>query len=357
MDSLDNSTGESSRIQALLKDGKECKQFTAAVAVIGGSDGIFASEAIGTTDPGNDKQQSVDLGTIFDVASLTKPIVMTTIFFQLLEHGRLTMTDTVGEHVSALSRKRLGDIPLQTLLTHTSGLKPYVYSPEWSNRGEALADLYRRPLIDRQIDSSFKYSCLNYILLADVLRLATDKDLATLANKHVFEPSGMDCVSLRPVDPERIDAQVAPTYDHAYRHQTLRGEIHDPISNVMDGESGNAGLFASTRAVARFAQTVLEDQHGARRLLAPSTVTSLPVRRSGTDTVSQGYGWRVATDTIPAPTWSDRAIGHTGYTGTSLWLDLKHDWFACLLTNAVYERAQLYRFRQRFHQIVAAERF
>ncbi len=239
-------------------------------------------------------------------------------------------------------------------MTHTSGLQPYAYSDAWDGVDDALADLYDRRLFDRRIGDGFVYSRLNYVHLAEALRQVTGRSLAALAEEHVFEPAGMEGPSLGPYDDP--DPGVVETYEHERCLGACRNEINDPIANAMGGESGNAGLFAPVRDVARYAQTVLvdADPSGVSRLLAAPTIDCLPVRRSGTDTAAQGYGWRVGTALIPAPQWSARSIGHTGFTGTSLWIDLERGRFACLLTNAVSEQVQLSRFRQRYHAIVGA---
>ncbi|SDK60271.1 serine hydrolase domain-containing protein [Natronorubrum texcoconense] len=340
------------RVRSLLEEGLERQYYTAAAAVAGTADDCSVEVAIGQQSPTD--ETPVGLETPFDVASLTKPIVTTTILFRLLERGALTLTDELGEHVPALERRRRGEIPLWRLVTHTSGLQPYAYSDAWDGVDDALADLYDRQLFDRRIGDGYVYSCLNYVHLAEALRQVTGRSLADLAEDHVFEPAGMDGSSLGPYDDP--DPGVVETYEHERGLGARRNAINDPIANAMNGESGNAGLFAPARDVARYAQAVLADADtsGGSRLLAAPTVDCLPVRRSGTDTAAQGYGWRVATALIPAPQWSDRSIGHTGFTGTSLWIDLERGRFACLLTNAVYEQVQLYRFRQRYHAIVGA---
>ncbi|WP_255168936.1 serine hydrolase domain-containing protein [Natrononativus amylolyticus] len=345
-------TADAPRVRALLEEGLERERYTGAVAVFGGPDEPPALEAVGQPSPTDDRPVTGE--TPFDVASLTKPIVTTTAFFRLLERGDLTLTDTVGDHVPALERRRRGEIPLHRLLTHTSGLQPYAFSEEWSSREEVLEALYDRHLFDRRIGDGFVYSCLNYVHLAEVLRRVTGDSLAALAEEHVLEPVAMRGASLGPYDSPPSTGVVA-TYDREYDGRgEIVNEVHDPIANAMGAESGNAGLFASGLDVARFARSLLADAGGAGRVLSAPTVDCLAVRRSGTETASQGYGWRVATDLIPAPQWSGRSIGHTGFTGTSLWLDLEAGRFACLLTNAVYHDVQLYRFRQRYHAIVPA---
>lgn len=345
-----STTSEERSINALLEEGIEKRPFTAAAAIVGGPGKTIVAEAVGTPTP--DGELSTTIDTPFDLASLTKPIVTTTICLRLLERGELTLTDTLDRQLPETSDTKLGDVPIRTLLTHTSGLAPYRFSEEWTDRQDAIDELTAEPPFDRPIDDTFEYSCLNYVFLATVLRRTTGSTLPALAETEVFGPAGMETATVGPY--ESPPEPVAVTYDHEYRDRALENEIHDPIANVMRGESGNAGAFASARDVARFARTILRDADGDGTLLAAPTVGTLPIRRSGTDAKAQGYGWRVATDLIPTPGWAGRTIGHTGYTGTSLWISFDHDRFAVLLTNAVYEDATLYRFRQRFHGLAAS---
>lgn len=339
-------------IAGLLEAGLDEGLFTTAAAIGGTPSENTIVETVGRPAPDADAPTTVE--TPFDLASLTKPIVTTTIFFRLLEEGALTMTDTLDRFIPETEGTKLGRVPLRALVTHTSGVAPYRFSESWNDRADAIESILGDPPFDRPIDDSFEYSCLNYVLLATVLRRVTDSTLAGLADVHVFGPADMETATIGPYDSP--PNPVAVTYEHEYRDRPLRNEIHDPIANVMDGESGNAGAFATVRDVASFARSLLRDatEPTEQTLLATPTVGTLPVRRSGTETKAQGYGWRVATDLIPTPQWSGRTIGHTGYTGTSLWLSFDRDRFATLLTNAVYEDGDLYRFRQRFHAIVAS---
>jgi len=334
-------------LRALLEEGRAGERFTAAAAAAGTPTDVEFASATGTLSPSVDRE--VTTATRFDVASLAKPIVTTTLALQLVEAGVLTLTDTLGSHLSALKETDRADVTVAELLTHSSGMQPYAYSETWHDREEALADLATRQLVRERDSGRFVYSCLNYVYLSALIRRVTGEPIATLAPARVFEPARMDNAVIGPCSGETTVA----TYGHEYRERELRGEIHDPIADVMGGESGNAGLFASLEDVAAFAQTLLGDARGEGTLLHEHTVELLPVVRSRLERQHQGYGWRVGTDLIPAPQWSERSIGHTGFTGTSLWIDLERERFAVLLTNAEYHGAELYRYRQRFHALCA----
>lgn len=344
----------------LLVDGRESGLFTGAAAVIGDRDD-HAVRTVGTeAGPGS---APVTEETRFDVASLTKPIVTTTIALRLLERGMFDIGDVLGSYVPPLSGTPRGAIPVQTLLTHTSGLPPYKSFPfGWGSRESLMQSLYRSHLgLLSDPDEWFVYSDLNFVHLADALRRATDASLTDLAAEHVFDPVGMTNSAMGPLDAAK---DVAATRDYRWRERTLRGEIHDYIGAVMNGEGGNAGLFATAPELALFARTLLTDGRvpesadaSAGRLLAPATV-----KRCRSDEISEadrphGLGWRLAHEGAPAPQWSDSSFGHTGFTGCSLWIDPVRGRFVVLLTNrpfATEETSPLAAFRTRFHAVAAA---
>ena len=310
--------------------------------------------AVGERDPENDLPATED--TVFDLASLTKPVVTATVALALTEAGRIGLSDELGRHVSELDGTPRGDIELVGLLTHTSGLRAYEFDPDWTSREQTLDGLFDRSLREADPGERHEYSCLNYVHLAAALRRATGESLSALAREHVFEPAGMTDARLGPTDAEPI----AATYDHEYRDQVLRGEIHDPLGHAMDGESGNAGLFGTAGDLCRFARALLNGGTvEGSRLLSPATIARLSNDHIPEADEPHSLGWRLARGQYPGLPWSGDAIGHTGYTGTSLWIDPANDRFAGLLTNQVYggKETGLIRFRERFHGLVGAGRY
>lgn len=351
----------------LLEAGVEAGAFPGAVAAVGSSSGIDRLVAVGVTDP----ERGVEMAThtIFDCASLTKPVVTATVLLGLVERGTLALSESLDAWLPELADRERGDVTLGQMLAHTSGLRPYAFSADWESREEAFADLLERDLLDARPGERHEYSCLNYVHLAEVARRATGRSLARLARDLVFDPVGMADARMGPLgdarrgppdeargEPPDSDVRVAPTYDREYRNRTLRGEIHDPIAWKLGGESGNAGLFASGPDLARFARALLRADGCP---LAPATVAALSADRTPEGEEAHGLGWRLARDCWPSMGWSDRALGHTGYTGTSLWLDPKRDRFGVLLTNEVYsgKDGAIAGVRERFHGIVASERY
>lgn len=344
---------EDNSLTVFLARGCDNGVYPGAVAAVGSAEGIDHVAASGTRDPEHDKPMT--RSTLFDAASLTKSVVTTTIALALMESGDVALSDELGRHVSNVNDRR-AKIRLVELLTHSSGLQPYAFSESWESMDDALSGLADRPLLPNEPGSRYEYSCLNFVYLAEALRRATDCSLADLAETFVFTRADMDDSRLGPI----TDAScVATTYDHAYRDRTLRGEIHDPLGWAMDGESGNAGLFTTVYDLAAFAQAYLAGGTCEGTLLSTATIERLlDDWLPGLET-RHSLGWRLAEETTPAPNWSRCGLGHTGYTGTSLWLDHDNDRFAVLLTNQVYSGKEtgLLRFREQFHAMTAAGRF
>lgn len=337
------------RLEALLAAGVEDETFSGAVAAVGSADGIDRLVAVGEADPERGIPTRPD--TVFDAASLTKPVVTATVVLSLVERGVLALSDPLSAHVPELAERERGDVSLESLLTHTSGLEPYAFSSEWETAEAALGDIYTRDLLDAEPGDRVEYSCLNYVHLADVATRATDRQFSALARDLVFDPAGMTDSRMGPL-PEGSDAEVAVTYDREYRDRTLRGEIHDPIAWAFAGESGNAGLFTTATDLVRFARAILD---GGGDLLSSASVTALSADRTPAHEESRSLGWKLVADGASAPGWSNRTVGHTGYTGTSLRLDLECDRFAVLLTNEVYygKDGNLANVREAFHRLVA----
>lgn len=350
-------SGTGAKVRALLEYGLESGQFTCAAAAVGQLGDETTTVCVGDRDP--DAGLPITFDTRFDLASLTKPIVTTTLVFQLLEAGRLTFDDVLADHLPELTGTNRGEIPLHTLLTHTSGLKAYAYSESWDSRERVWADLLKRDLLTAPPGERFEYSCLNFVHLERCVEAVTGAHFGELADRELFGPIEMEGATMGPPRGESVnDPPLAVTYDHERADRRLEGDTNDPIARAMGGYSGNAGLFATLSDVVRFAKTMLgggQTPNGGAQVLSPASIKAMRVERARSTDVAQGYGWRLPIGRTPAPIWRQHAIGHTGYTGTSLWLDFEADLYAVLLTNAVYVAIpELERFRQRFHSIAAA---
>lgn len=343
-------------LDRLLAEGVEDDLYTGAVAAVGTADGIERLVTVGERDP--DADAPVTEETLFDAASVTKPVVTTTVVLRLVEEGTIALSAPIGEYVEPLAGTNRGDLPLREFLTHTTGIQPYHYDPDWADPEAGRGDIYERELIVPGQHGEFEYSCLNFVHLADVARRRTGSTLSELASRYVFEPAGMERARLGPLEDDSLP--VAVTYEREHADRELRGEIHDPIARGLEGESGNAGLFATGRDLARFTRALLADRTGdGPGILSPPTIGRMRENWLPEEQRPHGLGWRLAQDHYPASNWSRSSFGHTGYTGTSIWLDPEYDRFAVLLSNEVYRGKEqgMIRFRERFHGVVGGGRY
>jgi CubicO group peptidase (beta-lactamase class C family) len=302
--------------------------FPGAVIAVGRRDTILLLSAVGHY--GADDPTPVTTATIYDLASLTKVIGLTTAAMMLVSEGKLDLDAPVRRYVPAFVGENKERVLIRHLLTHSSGLPAWrpLYR-EAQTREEALQLVDTTPLL-RQPGDTFVYSDLGAIVLTQAVEAIAGQRLDSLLDRRLFGPLGM--TSTRFLPPEEWRLRIAPTEnDTAFRHRVLRGEVHDENAGRLGGVSGHAGLFSSGPDLARFAQWLLgswgRDSLGVRRF---TTRQELPPGSS------RALGWDTPSGVSSAGTkLSGQAFGHTGFTGTSIWIDPSRDLFIILLTNRV----------------------
>lgn len=290
--------------------------------------------------------------TRFDLASLTKVVATLPSVLRLLSDGELRLDDTVGHYFSNagwFQAPSLGEATVAQLLTHTSGLPAWrPLFAELSNRRTALGAVLQTPLVR---PGEHVYSDLGFMLLGALVERVSGERLDAFARRHVFEPLGMKETGYGPVS----GMPLAATEDCGWRGRLLEGEVHDENASVWDGVAGHAGLFGTAADLARYCRAWLHlDARLGREELLAEAVTE-QVRG---DDVSRGLGWLLS-----SPAWfageGVRGYGHTGFTGTSLWLDPDSDSYAVLLTNRVHPhragRQGIVELRRDFHAALQGE--
>lgn len=281
------------------------------------------------------RREPMTLDTVFDLASLTKPIVTATAVMQLVERGKLQLDDPVARNLPEFARNGKEAITVRQLLTHFSELRPDLDLTEpWQGRDEALRRTWaEKP--EHPPGETFVYCDINFVVLGVLVERVTGMPLEQYAETHIFQPLGMAHTRFQP--PAEWKARIAPT-EPDERGAMLRGVVHDPTARRMGGVAGHAGLFGTADDVARFAQAILD---GGAGVLKPETVALMttPQQPRGAS-VQRGLGWD-----IESPYSSPRgkyfpigSFGHTGFTGTSLWIDPKSQTYIVLLTNVVHPK-------------------
>lgn len=302
------------------------------VVIVGSRDRILFRRAYGerSVEP---THEPMDEGTMFDLASLTKTIATATSLFVLVERGRIDLDAPVASVLPAFGGRGKSTITVRQLLLHTSGLPPITPRSDYARGiGDAIAKIGATPT-SAAPGARFRYSDVGYVVLGELVAQLAGKPLDVFAREEVFAPLGMTA-TFRP--PPELRARIAPTEKRD--GVMLRGEVHDPISAALGGVAGNAGLFATADDVARFARMILgRGAVDGHRILAEGTVR----RMLAVHDVPNGLralGWDVKSGLSHnrSPRFSMHAVGHGGYTGTSLWIDPARDLFVVFLSNRVH---------------------
>ena len=319
-------------IQQAIREGT----VPGAVLVVGHDGRVVYQKAYGNRalEP---RREAMTLDTVFDLASMTKVIATTTAVMQLMEQGKIRVSEPVVKYLPEFGQNGKEDITLRQLLTHYSGLEPDLDLKEkWEGKETAYRMAFHDPP-ELPPGSSFSYSDVNFITLGAVIEKISGETLDGYASRHIFAPLKMTRTRFLP--PAAWRAKIAPTqYDENER--MLRGVVHDPTARRMGGVAGHAGLFGTATDLARFAQTLL---NGGGGILSPLSVQKMTQpEQPPAATAVRGFGWD-----IDSPFSSNRgallpvgSFGHTGFTGTSVWIDPTTQTYIVLLTNAVHPRGQ-----------------
>lgn len=329
--------GQAERLHALLDPIMEKavadKQIPGGVLLIGHEGRVVYRKAFGSRvlEPTNEPMTE---DTIFDLASLTKCIATATSVMKLVQDGRVRLNDPVAAYLPEFAQNGKADITVRELVTHYSGLAPDLdLKTQWQGRDTA----FQMVMAERPANppgSRFVYSDINFEVLGFLVERVSGMPLNDFAERNIFAPLGMTHTRFLP--PAAWRALIAPTqYDE--QGKMLRGVVHDPTARRMGGVAGHAGLFSTADDLALFAQEMLSGSKILSRLSIEKMSTP---QQPANASVLRGVGWD-----IDSPFSSNRgdllpvgSFGHTGFTGTSVWIDPVTDTYIILLTNAVHPR-------------------
>jgi uncharacterized protein YbbC (DUF1343 family)/CubicO group peptidase (beta-lactamase class C family) len=321
-------------VDSIINDAISEQQIPGAVVIVGHDGQIVYRKAYGSREilP---RREPMAVDTIFDCASMTKVVATTTAVMQLWEQGKFRMADPVAKYLPEFAQNGKQDITIRQLLVHYSGLPEDLdLTKPWEGKETA----YRMALEiapEHPPGSGFMYSDINFVVLGALVERLSGESLDQYAEKHVFTPLGMK--ETRYLPPASWLPRIASTEDES--HHPLKGVVHDPTAHRMGGVAGHAGVFSTADDLAIFAQAMLD---GGRGVLTSATVAKMTApQQPATGTTLRGFGWD-----IDSPFSTNRgellpvgSFGHTGYTGTSLWIDPTTKTYIVLLTNAVHMNA------------------
>jgi uncharacterized protein YbbC (DUF1343 family)/CubicO group peptidase (beta-lactamase class C family) len=321
-------------LDELIEQAVQQELIPGAVLVVGHNGRIVYQKAYGwrALVP---RREPMSMDTIFDIASLTKVVATTPSVMKLFDKGKIRLNDRVTEYLPDFQGGST-NITVRDLLTHFSGLRPDVdLNPKW--RGYDMG--IRLALVDPPVAPPgvrFIYSDTNFELLGEIVHRVSGKMLDQFARDEIFKPLGMNDTMFNP--PAALLPRIAPT--EVENGVPVRGVVHDPQARAMDGVAGHAGVFSTAADLSRFAQMMLNGgELGGVRLFSALTVRKFTTPQTPADQpILRGLGWD-----IDSPYSSNRgelfpigSYGHTGFTGTSLWLDPVTNSYVILLTNSVH---------------------
>ena len=361
-ESLGMSSAQLSHIDEAVAAEIRKNQLPGSVVVVGRSGRIVWRRAYGNRalEP---EAEPMTIDTIFDLASLTKVVATATSVMILVERGSVRLGDPVARYIPEFAEMGKRNITVEQLVTHRSGLLPdnelkdYEQGPE-----NALENIWRLPPL-AEAGTRFIYSDVNFIVLGELVRRVSGQPLDRFAAENIFRPLGMKDTGFKPDADSR--RRIAPTENRG--GSMMRGEVHDPRSHLLGGVAGHAGLFSTADDLTIYCQMILNGgEYRGVRVLSPLGVARMTEARvsggNASDGFARGVGWDIATsfsanrgDLFPIG-----SFGHTGFTGTSIWIDPASETFIVFLSNRVHPRldpkqpADVSSLRGRVSSIVAA---
>jgi beta-N-acetylhexosaminidase len=320
-------------VRATLERAVRDSVFPGGIAVIGSRTQIFAEVAAGRID-WNEDAPAPNANTMWDIASLTKVVGMTTAMMQLVEQGKIRLDAPVQEYIPEWQGTNKELVTIRHLLTHSSGLPALRQLWKEVESEEEARQLVLATPLDTLPGARYVYSDLGAMLAGWVIERVAGQRLDAYLEAKVFGPLGMRDTRYNP--PTDWLERIAPTEVDPWRGRHLRGEVHDENAHRLGGVSAHAGLFSSAADLARFAQTLLNGgDFGGTRIVRPQTLADFTkVQQPALS--HRALGWETPNGTNSAGrVMKAPAFGHTGFTGTSIWIDPANDLFIILLTNRV----------------------
>ena len=351
-ESLSVSASHLAAMDSVIADEISKGRLPGAVVFVGRKGRLVWQKSYGsrTVEP---SREPMTPDTIFDVASLTKVVATATSIMILVERGKVRLQDPVSRHIPELKSDGRERVTIEQLLTHVSGYAPdFDLRERWTGRDEAIKRLIVEPLRNPP-GTRFTYSDIGFIALGEVVARVSGMPLDQFAKKNIFDPLKMRDTGFRPN--ANLQTRIAPTEKRrgqlSYLGDTaanvgaegevwLRGQVHDPTSFRMDGVAGHAGLFSTANDLAIYCQMILNrGEYGGVRVLSPLSVNEMTRPRIVSSAGNtRGLGWDINTSysTNRGELFPLGSYGHTGFTGTSIWIDDASEMFVVFLSNRVH---------------------
>lgn len=349
-------------LNRLVEEAIRQRVFPGAEILVAKGEETLLHEAWGNIEVGPEAA-SLQPGTLFDIASLTKPVATASAIMVLLEKGFLSLEDKVIDFIPEFDSEEKSGVTIRHILTHTSGLPAWadLYSNSEGMTG-ALSKLVHIPLL-HPTGTAMIYSDLGFLLLGEVIRRITGGTLADYFHQHFTHPLQMNQTLFKPLESD-LKIPIAPTQYCPFRKTLLQGVVHDENAYVFNQEGGNAGLFSTASDLHRYCQMVLDGgELEGNRVLSSRSVEVMTKNHNPAKLPPRGLGWDIRGDgfgyTSCGGLMKIGSIGHTGFTGTSIWMEPETEFMVILLSNRVHiardkNQPEMILFRPRLHNLLVS---
>ncbi|MGC8611841.1 MAG: serine hydrolase domain-containing protein [Athalassotoga sp.] len=342
------------RLDEIFDEAIKNGTFPGGVLLVGDHEKVIFEKSYGTLS--KDSKERVSNDTIYDLASMTKVVATTPAIMKLIEDGNLRLYDPVSLFLDEFKTEEKREIRIFHLLTHTSGLPSY--SEGWKYaKGKDLMKVINSTTPINPVGAKYLYSCLNFITLMEVVEKISGRRFDEFTKSEIFIPLGMVYTAFKP--PKKW--KMAPTSEREGR--ILCGDVDDELAYYLGGVSGNAGLFSNVSDLYNYAKMYLNHgMHGDQKIFSKETIDAFTCEAFNDDQNRRALGWDMKGLACSCgDLMTEYAFGHTGFTGTSIWIDPQIDITVILLTNRVNisrreNQEKIIRFRPLLHNYIVANR-
>lgn len=321
------------RIDRVVEEGLRRENMPGCVVTVGYRGQIVFEKAYGFRQL-QPERVPMTVDTLFDLASLTKPVATATSIITLVEDGRLSLNHRASQYLPEFTSQGKDEITILQLLTHQAGLIPDNALGDYKNGRENAFRKINELSLRAAPGEQFIYSDVGFIVLGQIIETLTGKDQNQYARERVFVPLGMSATGYLP--DEGLKRRVAVTQQRG--EKWMQGEVHDPRAFEMEGIAGHAGLFSTASDLARFAQMILNggNLQGVQVLKPESVALMTQSVQVSSGVRSPGWDKQTGYSSNKGDLLSDAAIGHGGFTGTAMWIDPDQQFFVIFLSNRVH---------------------
>ncbi len=343
------------RLDSIMSEAIQDHVFPGGQLLVAKDGAVVYNKSFGSFEY-NSKSTKVSASTIYDIASVTKVIATTSAIMRLYDEEKIQLDDSVVKHIPEFGSNGKEKITIRNLLLHNGGLPAFkrLYLTCKSPK-EVLDSVYQTETIYPVGDSTV-YSDFDFILLGKIVETISGVTLDKYVDSVFFKPLGMTSTIYNP--PSSIWREITPTeYDSVYRKRLIQGEVHDENAFALGGISGHAGLFSTASDLSIFLQMIMNGgSYAGKQYLKPETVKLFTTRQSKNSTRALGWDTKTMNGYSSAGSlFGEKSFGHTGFTGTSVWVEPEKNIFVILLTNRVYptrNNSKIMQIRPKVHDAV-----